>query len=78
MFEIWSGYDLILLLLTIFINHIFNQDLAKHIDDYTITYDPEDQLEWKLVLGEIRSFIEVCFKQFIKFKFNIYLFDAGR
>ena len=35
-----------------------NQELEKQIDDYTITYDPEDQLEWKLVLDEIRSFIE--------------------
>ena len=35
------------------------QELAKHIDDYTATYEPEDQLEWSLVLGEIRAFIEV-------------------
>ncbi|GIY08979.1 protein SCAI [Caerostris extrusa] len=32
--------------------------LAKQIDDYTSTYEPEDQLEWSLVLGEIKSFIE--------------------
>ena len=36
------------------------QELAKQIDDYTATYEPEDQLEWSLVLGEIRAFIEVC------------------
>ena len=35
------------------------QELAKHIDDYTTTYEPDDQLEWSLVLGEIRAFIEV-------------------
>ena len=35
------------------------QELAKQIDDYTATYEPEDQLEWSLVLGEIRAFIEV-------------------
>ncbi|XP_023244550.1 protein SCAI-like, partial [Centruroides sculpturatus] len=34
------------------------RELAKQIDDYTATYEPEDQLEWSLVLGEIRSFIE--------------------
>ena len=36
-----------------------DQELAKHIDDYTATYEPEDQLEWSLVLSEIKSFIEV-------------------
>jgi Protein SCAI len=35
------------------------QELAKQIDDYTATYGPDDQLEWSLVLGEIRAFIEV-------------------
>ena len=35
------------------------QELAKQIDDYTATYEPDDQLEWSLVLGEIRAFIEV-------------------
>ena len=35
------------------------QELAKQIDDYTSIYEPEDQLEWSMVLGEIRSFIEV-------------------
>ena len=34
------------------------RELAKHIDEYTATYEPEDQLEWSLVLGEIKSFIE--------------------
>ncbi|GIX84828.1 protein SCAI [Caerostris darwini] len=34
------------------------RELAKQIDDYTSTYEPEDQLEWSLVLGEIKSFIE--------------------
>ncbi|KPM02146.1 hypothetical protein QR98_0005530 [Sarcoptes scabiei] len=34
------------------------RELSKQIDDYTLTYDPEDQFEWKLVLDEIRSFIE--------------------
>lgn len=36
------------------------RELAKHIDDYTATYEPDDQLEWNLVLSEIKSFIEVC------------------
>ena len=35
------------------------RELAKQIDDYTTTYEPDDQLEWSLVLGEIRAFIEV-------------------
>ncbi|CAN8020073.1 unnamed protein product [Ixodes persulcatus] len=34
------------------------RELAKQIDDYTATYEPEDQLEWSLVLGEIKSFID--------------------
>lgn len=38
------------------------RELAKHIDDYTATYEPDDQLEWSLVLSEIKSFIEVCYK----------------
>ena len=28
------------------------------LDEYTATYEPDDQMEWSLVLGEIRSFIE--------------------
>ena len=35
------------------------QELAKQIDDYTATYEPDDQREWSLVLGEIKAFIEV-------------------
>ncbi|KAH6944129.1 hypothetical protein HPB50_001945 [Hyalomma asiaticum] len=35
------------------------RELAKQIDDYTATYEPEDQLEWSLVLGEIKSFIDL-------------------
>eukprot|EP00095_Tigriopus_kingsejongensis_P009832 maker-scaffold21_size687808-snap-gene-1.16 protein:Tk09832 transcript:maker-scaffold21_size687808-snap-gene-1.16-mRNA-1 annotation:"hypothetical protein TcasGA2_TC003262" len=34
------------------------RELAKHIDEYTATYEPDDQLEWSLVLGEIKSFID--------------------
>ena len=34
------------------------RELSKHIDEYTATYEPEDQLEWSLVLGEIKAFIE--------------------
>ncbi|KAI1289391.1 Protein SCAI [Halotydeus destructor] len=34
------------------------RELAKHIDEYTATYEPDDQLEWTMVLTEIRSFIE--------------------
>ena len=34
------------------------RELAKHIDEYTATYEPDDQLEWSLVLSEIKSFIE--------------------
>ncbi|XP_050403884.1 protein SCAI isoform X1 [Patella vulgata] len=34
------------------------RELAKQIDDYTSTYEPEDQMEWNLVLGEIKAFIE--------------------
>lgn len=40
-------------------NSFFQQELAKHIDDYTLTYDPDDPLEWSQVLNEIKSFIEV-------------------
>ncbi|XP_006814822.1 protein SCAI-like, partial [Saccoglossus kowalevskii] len=34
------------------------QELNKQIEEYTSLYEPEDQLEWQLVLGEIRSFID--------------------
>ena len=27
-------------------------------DEYTTTYEPDDQLEWSLVLGEIKAFVE--------------------
>lgn len=32
-------------------------ELDRHISDYTSTYDPDDQVEWRLVLDEIKSFI---------------------
>ena len=32
-----------------------------------MTYDPDDQLEWSLVLSEIKSFIEVFIDLFYKF-----------
>ncbi|XP_042235798.1 protein SCAI-like isoform X5 [Homarus americanus] len=34
------------------------RELSKQIDEYTTTYEPEDQLEWSLVLAEIKSFID--------------------
>ena len=34
------------------------QELSKYVDEYTTTYEPDDQLEWSLVLGEIKSFLE--------------------
>jgi hypothetical protein len=34
------------------------QELNKQIDEYTTTYEPEDQFEWSLVLSEIRSFLQ--------------------
>ncbi|XP_060600178.1 protein SCAI-like [Ruditapes philippinarum] len=34
------------------------RELSKQIDDYTGTYEPEDHMEWNLVLGEIKAFIE--------------------
>ncbi|XP_050702874.1 protein SCAI-like isoform X2 [Eriocheir sinensis] len=34
------------------------RELSKQIDEYTATYEPEDQLEWSLVLAEIKSFID--------------------
>ena len=33
------------------------QELAKQIEEYIAAYEPDDQQEWKLVLGEINSFI---------------------
>lgn len=32
-------------------------ELDRHIADYTSTYEPDDQIEWSLVLDEIKSFI---------------------
>ena len=34
------------------------RELSKHIDEYTATYEPEDQLEWSLVLAEVKAFVE--------------------
>ena len=34
------------------------QELGRHVEEYTSTYKPEDQLEWSMVLSEIHSFIE--------------------
>jgi len=33
-------------------------ELDKQIADYTSTYEPEDQLEWTVVLDEIKSFVK--------------------
>lgn len=32
-------------------------ELERHITDYTSTYEPDDQIEWSLVLEEIKAFI---------------------
>lgn len=32
-------------------------ELERHITDYTSTYEPEDQIEWSLVLDEIKTFV---------------------
>ena len=32
-------------------------ELDRHIVDYTSTYEPDDQIEWSLVLDEIKAFI---------------------
>ncbi|XP_026670817.1 protein SCAI isoform X2 [Ceratina calcarata] len=34
------------------------QELDAQIADYTSTYEPEDQLEWHLVLDEIKAFVK--------------------
>lgn len=34
------------------------RELARHIDEYTASYEPDDQLEWALVLAEIKAFID--------------------
>ena len=34
------------------------RELAKQVEEYTNAYEPEDQLEWSLVLSEVKSFIE--------------------
>ena len=41
-----------------YIDIFLSQELSKHVDEYTSTYEPDDQLEWSLVLGEIKSFLE--------------------
>uniref|UniRef100_A0A6P7GKE9 Protein SCAI n=1 Tax=Diabrotica virgifera virgifera TaxID=50390 RepID=A0A6P7GKE9_DIAVI len=33
-------------------------ELDRHIADYTSTYEPDDQIEWSLVLDEIKGFIQ--------------------
>ena len=34
------------------------KDLQKHIEDYSSIYEPEDRLEWQLVVSEVKSFLE--------------------
>lgn len=57
------------------------QDLGKQIDDYTSTYQPEDQNEWKTVLSEIREFEDVSIllgaslKQYNSVEFNLTHYD---
>ncbi|XP_071154615.1 protein SCAI-like isoform X1 [Mytilus edulis] len=34
------------------------KELQTQIEDYTLTYEPEDQMEWSLVVGEINAFLE--------------------
>ena len=29
-----------------------------YLDEYNATYEPDDQMEWSLVLGEIKAFID--------------------
>ena len=41
----------------LFFSFLF-KELSKYVDEYTTTYEPDDQLEWSLVLGEIKSFLE--------------------
>ncbi|CAK9797577.1 Protein SCAI [Anthophora quadrimaculata] len=38
--------------------HELVQELDKQIADYTSTYEPDDQLEWNLVLDEIKAFVK--------------------
>ncbi|CAG7833839.1 unnamed protein product, partial [Allacma fusca] len=33
-------------------------ELSNQIDDYVASYEPEDQLEWSIVLSEIKAFID--------------------
>jgi hypothetical protein len=35
------------------------RELTRQIDEYVKAYDPDDSLEWQLVLNEISSFIDV-------------------
>lgn len=35
------------------------RELSRQIDEYVKAYDPDDSLEWQLVLNEISTFIEV-------------------
>lgn len=34
------------------------KDLHKHIEDYSSIYEPEDRLEWQLVVSEVKAFLE--------------------
>uniref|UniRef100_A0A914WM33 Protein SCAI n=1 Tax=Plectus sambesii TaxID=2011161 RepID=A0A914WM33_9BILA len=35
------------------------RELSRHVEEYIQSFDPEDQLEWTLILTEIKSFVEV-------------------
>lgn len=34
------------------------RELSRHVDDYKKTYEPDDVIEWTLVLSEIRAFMD--------------------
>ena len=33
-------------------------NILIYLDEYNATYEPDDQMEWSLVLGEIKAFID--------------------
>lgn len=35
------------------------RELSRQIDEYVKAYDPDDSLEWQLVLNEISTFIDI-------------------
>lgn len=41
------------------VSNVLCQELKQYIDEYSTIYDPTDEEDWRLVVSEVTSFIDV-------------------